>query len=222
MVPTEVFVFDKEKKTCGLLGGLVAAFEEFPLPLVLSGSPGGRGSTRFANLVLDVRELKKKSIEAWSIADQVATDGTPCCSIHVSFAEANELFISPEYVIFPDELRTAPKDGCLVRVRFDFTANEKGSKPADDAVLVVTRNGKEITRAKVTETQKHVLQMSGVKTADDVVEWRVEGADKKATHQGMFGFPMSGAAPGVVEYVVSVPEGELTQEGKTKQSREDG
>lgn len=219
MVYLEVFAFDKEEKKCGPVRGLLTStMQDCPVPIVTySMSPQLTGSAcmRYANVILDFSQLSEPR-EIQRIANQIATDGTKCCSVRLLPGKFKELFISPEYVVFPDQVRKVAKDGPFVKVRFDFGPERKDGEPADDALLVVARNGKEIARAKVTETHKHVLQIRGVKTAGDVVEWRVEGAGGEITHQGMFGFPMSGAVPGLVEYVVSVPQGEQKKVDKTE------
>jgi hypothetical protein len=222
MVYVEVFAFDKEAKRCGPVSGPFAGrMEDCPVPIVTYSMDGTSGSAcaQYANLVLDFRYLEETSVPL-HIAEELATDGTRCCDIALRCNKAKELFISPEYVVFPDHTREAAEGGPFVSVRFSFApAGER--KVADDALLVVARNGNEIIRAKVVDTEKHLLELNGVKRANDVIEWRVEGAGKKTTHRGTFGFPMSGAAPGIVEYVVSVPKGYVRQKGKTNQSRDD-
>lgn len=213
----QTFVFDPEKKSTGSPGGLALTFGDCPVPLVIYGlSYGLSGSffARYANVIFDLGELSGKAVQRLGIGEQVTTKGAKCCIIRLLTKNYKELFVSPDYIVFPNSLRKIAKGGPFVKMVFDPTPIDKENESPIVGNLVVRRNAEEIGRAKIDGTTKITFLFEGTRNSDDVVEWQVKGQGEKITHRGELGFPISAAVPGLVEYWLHIANGQATEEKK--------
>lgn len=190
------FGFDPATRETGPAGGgLVVTMEDSPVPVVMSFGHGFSGSAyaEYANVILDVTELADRSDRPIGIALQYTTDGVQQCFIRLNVGGHEAVFISKDYLVFPDDLRTLDAGGPYVTLVFQLPSNPDGT-------LVVTRNDQEINRTDLAGKQEVRLQLAKTLTTNDVIKWRVEGA----RDQGTFGFPMNGATPDLVEYHIQI------------------
>lgn len=202
----EMYGLDVAKKESGPANGpLHLTIADCPLPLCLSldSSATGSGSMAYANTILDVHLVTDYQIDQGLL---YTTDGNKLCTVQLTWKNAKELFISPDYIVFPDNQRTIGKDGPFATLRFDTSPQGDEEQVSPDDELVVLRNGKIVLRGKIAHQQKFSVDLAMVKRKDDMIEWRVTSQGGVVTYQGIAALPVGGATPGLVQYVVSIPK----------------
>ena len=195
------FGYDPERKlAAAATGGLRLRIEGIPVPVTMGFSSGFSGSMSalYENTLWDLT-----SFPAFSLGGLNSTKGQQLARIFLVKGQLNKLYISKDYVVFPEPSRSVEKDGPFANVTFEWESAKprvsKGSR------LVVTRNGKEIKNCDVDPMKKTNLGLGKVASTNDVVEWIVKDAKGTPTHRSSLAFPVIAAAPGLVEYVVTIP-----------------
>ena len=117
-----------------------------------------------------------------------------------------ELFISPDYTVFPEQMRTVQKDGPFVMVGFKTGKADAAGAVTPGSTLILSRNNAQVTQKKLDASGVYPILLKRVSTSNDVLAWRVEDAAGKITHQGTLGFPVRGATQGNVIYSVEIDD----------------
>jgi TonB family protein len=107
----------------------------------------------------------------------------------------------PDYLVFPDQLRTVRQGGPFAELAL---SSDRADSISGGSVVSVSRNGKEIWRGRFLGAPPQPLELTLVKSANDVVEWKIQDAAGKVTHRGQVAFPVAGAVPHTVEYLIAV------------------
>lgn len=206
LAPMQVFGFDEKHKKAGEVGGLVLTLHDTPVPLVIysmNSLANGRMCGRYSDLILDFSATNGLE-KAFPIGIVDSTDGGKELSIiTLNVASLTELFISPDYVVFPGQQREMQQYGPFALV--DFVAPGKIGKGGIGAsTLILTRNGVEITRRKLRGGGDFTITLKRVQTSNDVLEWQIENAAGRVTQKGSLGFPVRGATPDIVRYDVAL------------------
>jgi hypothetical protein len=205
-------VFDEEKLTTKMMGsGMKPPSKNTPQPAVgiFSGtnnvntdSGGGLmliGSYR--NLIVDFSSLKKP-MKLFILGWEQSTGGESLGNFGVPTAGVKEIFVSPNDVVFPDQTRAMQADGPFVQLVITPGKPGKAGPIPADSVLVITRNGTEVSRSNFPGAGDYTVGMKRVRIANDVVSWGVEDKSGKVSYRSAIAFPVRGALPGVVEYTV--------------------
>lgn len=206
LAAAQVFGFDEKQKKAGEVGGMVMTLQDTPVALVIYSMdftlPSARMCGRYSDLILDF-SATKGSIKSFPIRVVDSTDGGKELSIiTLNVASLTELFISPDYVVFPRQQRDVQQNSPFALV--DFAPGKAGGGGAGASTLILTRNGAEIARKKLGDGADLAIALERVQTSNDVLEWQIENAAGKITQSGSLGFPMSGATPDVVRYDVAL------------------
>ena len=211
----QVFGFDDQKKEAGDVGGIVMTLKDTPVPMVLYGLANLNNASmdmcgRYSNLILDFSASKGQT-SAFPLGIVEATDGgMKLTEIDMNVAGLNELFISPDYVVFPGQARALEKDGPFALLDFsNGKAGAAGAAPIG-STLILTRNDAEVMRTKLADGPDFSLELKRVSTTNDVLSWRVEDGSGNVTHREVLGFPVRGASPGVVKYEIEIGEHPVT------------
>jgi len=195
-----LFVFDPVEKMVGSPGGIQITTEASPIPLVLFGlghNFSGSMYADYANLILDVSEVSAQQYHPMMVARQITVEGVQCCYILIDTQELDQVFISSQYTVFPDDARTMVGTGPFATLSFDLSPGIQGT-------LVVQRGGEQVERVEVSGTDSPTILLEKVSSVKDYVEWYVENESKDITHRGVLGLPMSGASPKLVQYAIDV------------------
>ncbi len=72
-------------------------------------------------------------------------------------------------------------------------------------------------RAATDASKNTILTFEDVRKANDVVEWQIQDRNGKTIRKGVLAFPIASAAPGLVEYVVTIVPPEAKQETCSRQ-----
>jgi hypothetical protein len=203
----QVFGFDDKKKTAGDLGGIAMTLKDTPVPLVIYGFGSNftaNMSGQYSNLILDFSAAKEK-IPKFKLGAVEATDGgMKLADIDLNVGDLAALFISPDYVVFPEQARALERDGPFALLDFsNEKAGDAGAAPAG-STLILTRNGAEVIRMNLADGPDASIELKRVNTTNDVLSWRVEDTGGSVTHQEVLGFPVRGASPGVVKYEINI------------------
>jgi len=200
----ELFGFDESARKAFPAGGsMTTTLHDNPVPIEFQlGSPvSGTMWGRYSNIVLDFRSLDPDTLKTFPLGEEKTIDADESCGIRLIRGTATELFVSPDYVVFPDQLRTVRQGGPFAQLA--FSSDRADSIPAG-SVLAVSRNGKEIWRGRFQQARSQPVELTLVKRANDVVEWRIQDAAGKVTHRGQVAFPVAAAVPHTVEYLITV------------------
>ncbi len=207
----QVFGFDDKKKEAGAVGGIVLTLKDTPVQMVLYGMANLNNASmdmcgRYSNLILDFSATKGQTT-AFPLGIVEATDGgMKLTEINLNVAGLNELFVSPDYVVFPEQARALAKDGPFALLDFgNGKAGAAGAAPIG-STLILTRNDAEVLRTKIADGPDFLIELKRVSTTNDVLAWRVEDGSGNVTHREDIGFPVRGASPGVVKYEINISE----------------
>jgi hypothetical protein len=205
----QVFGFDDKKKVAGDVGGIVMTLKDTPVQMVIYGFGGNFSASmsgRYSNLILDFSATKGQT-SAFPLGILEATDGgMKLTEIKMNVAGLNELFISPDYVVFSEQARALEKDGPFALLDFsNGKAGAAGAAPAG-STLILTRNDAEVMRTKLADGPDFSIELKRVNTTNDVLSWRVEDGTGNVTHREVLGFPVRGASAGVVQYEIEIGE----------------
>jgi len=209
----QIFGFDEKKKEAGDVGGIVMTLKDTPEPLVIYGFGGNftaNMSGRYSNLILDFSAAKEK-IPTFKLGVVEATDGgMTLTEITMNVGGLNELYVSPDYIVFPEQARALEKDGPFALLDFsNGKAGAAGAAPIG-STLILTRNDAEVLRTKIADGPDFSIELKRVSTTNDVLSWRVEDGAGNVTHREVLGFPVRGASPGVVKYEINISEHSVT------------
>jgi hypothetical protein len=225
------FAFDRDNQTVGEVTGTAISMPDTPVRLVeysfdpnsFSGSVYGI----YSNTILDFSSVKKP-METYVLAEEEAIekpDATAVSNgngrfqglnrmllkdfndegeIELSVGTNRELFVAPSYLVFPDQTRIVQPEGPFVQLIFLAGKAGEGNPMPADSVLVVTRNGTEVTRASFDHASKFTIGLKRVRRSNDVIVWRVENKAGKISNVAALGFPVRGAVPSLVSYSIQV------------------
>jgi hypothetical protein len=179
------------------------------LPVVMYlHSPGGISvSFQYTNVLMDFGSSNKAGSHTIYVGQVVTSDTfEQCAVIALTAGASSKLYVSPEYVIYDGGPPTKHvKDSHFASVKFLIPRSPADTGMADNANLIVARNGIEIKRMKMAQVENQVIELTHVKASDDLLEWSLIGG--KQTLSGVLSFPVTGVVPGLVEYDVSVGSG---------------
>jgi len=200
----QIFGFDAKKRAAGNVGGAVMTLQDTPVAIVMySFSMSGPEVSMcgdYANIILDFSAMKEP-MKTFTLGYEQSTEGNNLSEIDLPVDGVKELFISPDYEVFSSQTRESQTDGPFANLSF---TTGKSSASAAGSVLVITRNGVEVTRGSLPATGDFSVVLKRVRSSGDVVAWRVEDQSGKVSYQSAFGFPVSGAVPDVVKYTVQI------------------
>jgi hypothetical protein len=203
----QVFGFDDKKKEAGDVGGIEMTLKDTPVKMDIYGFGGNftaSMSGRYSNLILDFTATKGQA-SVFPVGAVDATDGGATLAIiKLNVAGLDELFISPDYVVFAGQARVLEKDGPFALL--DFSNGKGGAQGAANggSTLILTRNDAEVMRTKLADGPDVSIEIKRVSTSNDVLSWRVEDSAGNATHHGVLGFPLRGASSGLVKYEINI------------------
>jgi hypothetical protein len=209
-VDPEVFSFDETNHVAAGASGIAFQHRDSPIPAVMytiGPDVTDRLCSVYGNIILDFGSLKEP-LKSFNVGYIAGTETVAATNIDLSVGSARELFVSPAYVVFPDQTRTVQPDGPFVQLTFEpltlVSPSKPGwaSSPQPGSVLAISRNGIEVARTSFPFN--YTLQLKRVRTANDVIALRVEDKSGKVSHQSSLGFPVSGAVPDLVKYTVTV------------------
>jgi len=203
----EMFEFDEKARTTGEAGGggIEFTMDNNPVPVVTYGfnpnsfseSAGGR----YSNFILDFTAAKG-ALTNFGLGDENSADGTKAAEVSLSAGKLKELFISPDYVVFPEQSREVGRNGPFAGLTIQTGKSNAAGEVTAGSTLILVRNGTEVTRKKLAGGESFSIELKRVATSKDVVAWRIEDGNGKPTHQGALGFPVRGAEAGIVTYEV--------------------
>jgi len=220
----ESFVYDPETEECSTMGGALTSADadgsKTGVPLVFSTSASlysaeARIGARYANVVFDFRGLNGSGLSGFATSTLLTTRGARCCDVRLVPQDADELFVSPQYTVFPDTIQEVKDGGPFARVVFDLPNESKESGTAAlHGTLMVTRNAVPVARKALATTEPLSFAFQNVRSAvgergetaqvQDTVEWYVVGQYGLPEQSGVVVFPITGAVPDCVEYVVTL------------------
>lgn len=195
-----LYVFDPDTKTTGMPGGTALEMEGSAIPIVIYGMSANMTGSIYAdysNAIFEVGSFSASQTEPIRLAAQYTPDGTRAGIIQLDVKDLNELFISTDSVVFPNDQRVPDRKGPFVTLTFEFDPDMYGT-------FTVSRNGKEVERENLNSTESLSYLMERTRSEDDVIEWEVTGNNNFVLYQGTFGFPMRGAVEGLVQYLIVV------------------
>lgn len=211
LIPLARFDLDIKTKSCApaaaIMPDRMKGSEDPVLPIVMYTTGGFTVSFQYTNVLLDFGSSNKAGSNTIYIGHVVTSDTFEQCAVIALTAGASgKLYISPEYVIYDGGPPTKDmKNSHFASVKFSIRRSPADTGMADNANLIVVRNGIEIKRMKMAQVENETIDLTHVKASDDLLEWSVSGGKK--TLSGALSFPVTGVAPGLVEYDVSVGNG---------------
>lgn len=192
----QTFGFDREKRVSGPAGGGVTIqLKGSPIPIVLciNGDFGGTMSPLYANTTWNLN-----AFPTFSIGTLFTTEGVRLCDITLTRGQAKQLHISKDYIVFPEAPGNIAKGGPFVTVTFD------GKSLPKKTTLLTKRNGQIVKHDALDPSRETTLIFESVKKANDVVEWQIQDRNGKTICESVLAFPIASAAPGFVEYKVTI------------------
>jgi hypothetical protein len=216
--PGEVFDFDAKKQTSELhgKGAMKPPSEDTPVPAemefsgvnsILTDSGGTlRLYGSYRNLILDFSAIKKP-MQYFVLGTEESPKGGTLSVIEANIDGVREVFVSPTDLVYPEaESRTVQTDGPFALLSFSLSKVGQGKLIPPQSLLIVSRNGAEVTRVSLPATGDPVIQLKRVARSNDVIFWHIEDGSGKILGSSSFGLPVRGAKPGLVKYLVRVDE----------------
>lgn len=213
--PGEVFDFDAKKQASELHGkGLMKPpSDDTPVPAEMEFSGVNSISTdsggtlmlygSYRNLILDFSALKKPG-QYFVLGIENSPRGDTLTVIGANIEGVREVFVSSTDLVYPEQSRTIQADGPFALL--SFTMNKRGKLIPPQSLLVVLRNGAEVTRVSLPATGDPIIGLKRVARSSDVISWHIEDGSGKVLGSSSFGLPVRGAVPDLVKYSVRVDE----------------
>ena len=217
-MPLGRVVFDPEKKTSApAAGGMFETRFDTPVRTIF-----GFGYVSYqnlwgdySNLLIDVTDLQQVKPELdksgmfptypavryraggeVELFQQRTTSGVYVCAISVVVVGHRSLMISETYAISADG-QEVQQGGPFASLRFE----DSQEKTPANSVIYVRRNGKAFAK---TGVQQKEIPVTNAHAENDVLEWYLAGKDGKPLKGGAMSFPITGASPNTVKYIVDL------------------
>jgi hypothetical protein len=209
----ERFLCDPDTRRTSSYGQLVMQFkgsEGYPVDIGIdpsgwvSGSSGGTMSPHYKNVIFDCTASRANGVGDKILLGLLhGINRTYYSRIHLKIDELDSVFISPEYIVYPDQTRSIAEGGPFATMLFALRDDENDGKARS---LIVERNGKQVVPPEIDADGIVSLVLKNVQDQNDWIDWRVLEADGTTWCHGSCAFPVRGAAEGVVVYVVRAVE----------------
>jgi len=215
--PGEVFDFDAKKQTSELHGKgfMKPPSKDTPVPAEMEFSgvnsiyTDSGGTLRlygsYRNLILDFSALKKP-MQYFVLGTEDSPKGDTLSVIEANIEGVGEFFVSPTDLVYPGQGRTVEADGPFAQLSFSLSKAVEGKLIPPQSLLVVSRNGAEVTRTSLPAAADPAIELKRVARSNDVISWHIEDESGKSLGSSSFGLPVRGATPGLVKYLVRADE----------------
>jgi hypothetical protein len=202
----QIFVFDGKTRTAAEVGGAVMTAQDNPIPITFAPansitSPGGSISAKYSNVVLSFGSPTERPAY-FPLGEEVTTDGAELAIIQLAVGRTKDLFVSPFYVVFPDELRNVQGEGPFAQLVLSPAKEAEGCPSLVGSTVIISRNGTEVAKGPLLNSGEYAIGLKYVKRSADTISYRVEGKGEKCSYRATLSFPVTGSTPNLVRYLV--------------------